>query len=69
MEKRDINSVERLLRKDEYTLAELAELLQMQPYVLESAIYGGELKARMIGTDIVSIRRADVLDWLRAREG
>ncbi|MBX5443731.1 DNA-binding protein [Sphaerobacter sp.] len=69
MEKPDITSAERLLRQDEYTLEELAALLELRPYVLESAIYGGELKARMVGTDIVSIRRADVLDWLRAREG
>lgn len=69
MERPDIPSVERLLQQDEYSLSELAALLQMRPYVLESAIYGGELKALVVGTDIVSIRREDVLDWLRAREG
>lgn len=69
MERPDIPSVERLLQQDEYSLSELAALLQMRPYVLESAIYDGELKALVVGTDIVSIRREDVLDWLRAREG
>lgn len=67
MDEEDIQRTARLMTQESYTLSQLAELLQMQPYVLEEAIYRGELKAQLVGKDIVRIRRADALEWLRQR--
>lgn len=58
-----------VLRQDEYTPQQLAELLEMTSYQITSAVYDGRLKATVIGSDIVSIRREDVLKWLRESEG
>lgn len=61
-------SAEELLHKDHYTVSELAELLDVHPYVIWGAVRDGQLRARKIGHDIVSIRRDDVIEWLRSRE-
>lgn len=61
-------SPEDLLRQESYTPQELADLLEMTLYVIQSAVWNGQLKANVVGHDIVSIRREDVLQWLASRE-
>ncbi|HET9015907.1 MAG TPA: helix-turn-helix domain-containing protein [Thermomicrobiaceae bacterium] len=58
---------ERELHQDHYTPEELADLLEMDVYVVRSAVWDGKLPARIIGNNIVSIRREDVLRWLAER--
>lgn len=60
-------SLEEILHQSEYTPHELADLLEMSLYVIQSAVWNGQLKATVIGHDIVSIRRGDVLEWLKSR--
>lgn len=60
-------SLEEILHQSEYTPHELADLLEMSLYVIQSAVWNGQLKATVIGHDIVSIRRVDVLEWLKRR--
>jgi hypothetical protein len=60
-------SPEEILRQSEYTPHELADLLEMSLYVIQSAVWNGQLKATVIGHDIMSMRREDVLQWLDSR--
>lgn len=60
-------SIEELMRHHEYTPRQLAELLGMSVHVILHEARAGELKATKIGHHIQSIRREDVLDWLRRR--
>lgn len=56
-----------LLLKDQYTPDEAAYLLGMDNDVIHQAAHRGRLKARMIGEDIVSIDRGDLVAWLETR--
>lgn len=56
-----------LLDKDIYTPEEASKLLMMDIDVLYQAAHRGHLKANRIGHDIVSIQRADLLEWLQNR--
>lgn len=67
-EAQEISRIEELLRHEEYTPEEAAEVLNMRQRTIFSAVYGGELKAKMAGNDIVSISRTDLVAWLRARQ-
>ena len=69
-------SLYELLREDRYTpevVAELLwpegaeELLRSGLDVVRHAAFAGELRARIVGHDIVSIRQDDLLAWLEAR--
>jgi hypothetical protein len=60
-------SPEEILRQAAYTPQELAELLEMTPYLIQSAVWRGQLKATVVGHDIVSNQREDVLRWLAQR--
>lgn len=62
-----VSDAETLLHQEQYTPQELAVLLEISQYVIHEAIYSGALRATMLGHDVVSIRRRDVLDWLQAR--
>jgi excisionase family DNA binding protein len=64
----DISRIEELLNKERYTPTEAAEVLNMRPRTILSAVYGGELKATMAGRDIVSISRTNLVDWIRRRD-
>lgn len=55
------------LRKDHYTPEELAAILNINGDHLREIVHNGDLKAFMIDHRIISIRREDVLDWLRRR--
>lgn len=55
------------LQFEAYRPEELAELLSIDIEVIRHAVYTHALPARMVGRDIVSIQRSDVLDWLATR--
>lgn len=65
--KKDVGRAEELLHKESYSPQEAAEVLQMRERTILSAAYGGELKARIVNHDVVSIDRADLIAWLRSR--
>lgn len=67
-EERELSRVEELLKQEEYTPEEAAEVLNMRQRTIFAAVYGGELKAKMVGNDIISISRADLVEWLRRRQ-
>ena len=56
-----------LLHREEYTPREAAEVLNISEGLLLQAAFGGELKARIINGDVVSIRRADLATWWQQR--
>lgn len=57
-----------LLHHDRYTPEELARLLDMDVNLIRQAAFAGDLRAEIVGHNIHSIRRDDVLSWLAARE-
>lgn len=61
-------SVEELLHRDHYEPEDLADLLDMDVHLIRHAAFSGELHATIVNHHILSIRREDVLDWLRTRE-
>jgi hypothetical protein len=61
-------SPEELLHHDHYDPDELARLLEMDRYLIRHAVFSGDLKAYVVGHQIISIRREDVLQWLRERD-
>lgn len=64
MERRGHRSVEELLRQDQYTPEEVADLLGIGLDAIRHAAFTGELRAQIAGHDIISVKREDVLAWL-----
>jgi hypothetical protein len=58
-----------LLLQDQYTPEEVADLLEIGLNVVRHAAFSGALRAQIAEHDIISIRREDVLAWVRASEG
>ncbi len=67
MEKQARKPASELLHSDHYRPKELAELLELDMYIIQRAVYDGQLKASVIGHDIVRIDREEVLRWLEDR--
>jgi len=63
----EVGRIESLLKKETYSPQEAAEVLGMRERAINAAAFGGELKAYIVNHDIVSIDRADLIDWLRRR--
>jgi hypothetical protein len=61
-------SPEELLHHDHYDPDELARLLEMDRHLIRHAVFSGNLNAYVVGHQIISIRREDVLRWLKARD-
>ncbi|HEV2108496.1 MAG TPA: hypothetical protein VGR16_09570 [Thermomicrobiales bacterium] len=61
-------SIDELLHQDHYEADELADLLDMDVKLIRHAAFSGELRAAIINHHILSIRREDVLDWLKNRQ-
>lgn len=59
--------IEDLLHHAYYRPEELAMLLTMDVNLIRHAAFSGELKARVIDHHILSIERADAVDWLTHR--
>lgn len=64
MERRGHRSIAELLRQDRYTPEEVARLLGIGLDVIRHAAFSGELRAQIVGHDIISLKREDVLAWL-----
>lgn len=60
-------SIEELLHHDHYDPEELARLLDMPINYIRHAAFTGELKAYIVGHHIVSLRREDIVRWLKDR--
>lgn len=69
MERRTHHSVYELLQQERYTPDEVAELLGIGVHIIQHAAFSGELRAQIVGHNIISIRRDDVLAWLKAHDG
>ena len=65
MERHTPESVYELLQQDEYTPEEVADLLGIDINVVRHAAFTGQLRAEIVGEDIVGIRREDVVEWFR----
>jgi excisionase family DNA binding protein len=61
--------MDELLHRDHYTPDELANLLGVSAHLVRHAAREKELRAYIVGHDVVSIRREDVIAWLEARRG
>ena len=53
--------MDELLQQERYTPDELAQLLGIGVHIIQHAAFSGELRAQIVGHDIISIRRDDVL--------
>jgi hypothetical protein len=60
-----MDTVEALLRHDHYTVAEAAYLLDISPDIIRHAIMTRDLPAFIVDHEVVSIRRRDLIEWLR----
>jgi hypothetical protein len=60
-------SIEDLLHHDHYSPEELSRLLDLPIHIIRHAAFTGELKAYIVGHHIVSLRRDDIVRWLRER--
>lgn len=69
MERRTHHSVYDLLQQERFTPEEVAELLGIGVHIIQHAAFSGELRAQIVGHDIISLQRDDVLTWLEARGG
>ena len=59
------------IRQEDYTVDELAALLDISREVILHEIHAGHLHAERLGGRCICVRRVDVLEWLdqRARVG
>lgn len=55
-----------LLQHEHYTAEEAAEALLIGVERVRHAVFTGELPAQVIGHDIVSINREDIVAWFQA---
>ncbi len=64
----DVNRAWDLLTLEVYTPQEAAEVLNLPVDRVLRAAFGGDLRAHIVGGDVVSVTRADLVAWLRWRE-
>ena len=60
-------SMEDLFESAVLTPEELAELVDIPLSVIRTAAFAGQLKAKIVNHDIISINRDDALSWLASR--
>lgn len=65
---RETSSAE-LMRKEELTEEEAAELFRESPHIIRQAVRSGDLPAKMAGDQIIAIRREDLTGWIKRRGG
>jgi excisionase family DNA binding protein len=66
MDRRTHHSMYELLQQERYTPEEVAELLGIGVHIIQHAAFSGQLRAQIVGHDIISLQRDDVLAWLQA---
>lgn len=64
-----LETSDELMHKQEFSVAEVAELFRISERVIRDAVYRHELPAVMAGHSIVAIPRAGLLAWLQRRGG
>jgi hypothetical protein len=69
MERRTHRTAYDLLQQERFTPKEVAELLGIGVHIIQHAAFSDELRAQIVGHDIISLQRDDVLTWLEARDG
>jgi hypothetical protein len=57
-------SIANLLGQNHFTPREVADLLEIDFYVIERACLDGALKAKVIDHHVLDIKREDLLTWL-----
>ncbi len=62
---RESERFEELLKKDRYTVHEIADLFRLGEDVVRHAVYSGELEAERAGHDILYIERHALVEWLK----
>lgn len=60
----DTKRYDELLHREWYTADELADLLDISPNRVKTAVFEGRLHAKVIDGHIVEITRHDALTWL-----
>ena len=60
-------TIEELLHKEWYTVAEICELFRFSPLVVRRAARQGELHAIIVDHHIYGARREDLIAWLKER--
>ncbi len=58
---------EALLHAEAYTEEELSSLVGIGVDVIRRAARGGQLRARVVNDEVISIQRDDALEWMRTR--
>lgn len=58
---------ETLLHAEAYTEEELSSLVGIGVDVIRRAAREGQLNARVVNDEVISIRREDALEWMRTR--
>lgn len=63
----DDRDFDELLHHDHYTVEEAAYLLGMDPKAINQAAHRHELAATCVDHHVISLRREDLIRWLRSR--
>jgi len=58
---------DRLLAAEWYTPEQLADLVDMTPNAVRTAVYENRLQARVVDGHIIEISRDAAIDWLKNR--
>jgi hypothetical protein len=56
-----------LLRAEWYTPEQLADLFEVTPNTIRTAVFENQLRARVIDGHVLEINRDSALDWLKTR--
>jgi len=65
--KNETNEFDDLFHKSIYTPQEAAELANVNIDVIYQAVHRGTLKAVVVGHDVISIGRGDLVHWMTIR--
>lgn len=68
-EQRDHRAIEAIIKQDRYTPSSLAAVTGLDVDFINVEIHKGQLRATVVDHDIIDIARADVIDWMRRRQG
>ena len=68
MERRTHHTAYELLQQERYTPDEVAQLLGIGVHIIQHAAFSGGPRAQIVGHDIISLQRDDVLIWLEASD-
>ena len=63
----EMDRFDRLLRAEWYTPEQLAELFEVTPTTIRTAVFENQLRARVIDGHVIEINRDSALDWLKDR--